>query len=167
MRWACGTGVLCPAGIPTIVAGAAIAVHGVGVAGIAVAQEGKMLGSLLASANITCPACGTSNPTVRRGKGGIATRKHIENPNDIGKDGISAWCEGCGNNLPPKFWGHSVEDLQKFSQQLGLDPSKAAVYTPQYGGRGHYSLFVDAIGPDGYILPQYADLIDAFLRSSR
>lgn len=54
-----------------------------------------------------------------------------------------------------------------FARQLGLDPSKAAVYTPEYGGTGHYSLFIDAIGPDGYILPQYADLIDAFLRSAK
>ncbi len=88
-------------------------------------------------------------------------------PANIGKDGVSAYCEGCGNNLPPKFWGHSVGDLQDFARQLGLDPSKAAVYTPEYGGTGHYSLFIDAIGPDGYILPQYADLIDAFLRSAK
>lgn len=40
----------------------------------------------------------------------------------------------------------------------------AAVYTPEYGGKGHWSLFVDAIGPDGYLMPQYAGPIDAFLR---
>ncbi len=164
---ACGTGVLCVAGAPALVAGSAITAHGVGVAGIAATQEGQMLGGLLAQASALCPGCGTTNSTLRRGKGGIAARQHIENPADIGKDGISAWCEGCGNNLPPKFWGHTVEDLQQFAQQHGLDPGKAAVYTPQYGGPGHYSLFIDAIGPDGYILPQYADLIDTFLRSAK
>ena len=164
---ACGTGVLCPAGATAMVAGAAVAAHGLGVAGAGAVMEGQMLGDLFVQANTTCPSCGASNPKVRRGKGGIATRQHVENPADIGKDGVSAWCEGCGNNLPPKFWGHTVEDLQAYAQKIGLDPSKAAVYTPQYGGVGHYSLFIDAIGPDGYILPQYADLIDAFLRSPK
>ncbi len=119
------------------------------------------------SADTTCPGCKTANPELLRGRGAIATRQHVMNPGDIGKDGISAWCQGCGSNLPPKFWGHSIEDIQRFAEQIGLDPAKAAVYTPQYGRTGHYSLFIDAIGADGYILPQYAELIDVFLRSMR
>jgi RHS repeat-associated protein len=118
-------------------------------------------------ADATCPGCKTTNPELLRGKGAIAAKQHVMNPADIGKDGISAWCQGCRSNLPPKFWDHSIGEIQRFAEQIGLDPTKAAVYTPQYGGAGHYSLFIDAIGADGYILPRYAELIDAFLRSMR
>ncbi len=64
-----------------------------------------------------------------------------------------------------KFWGRTVSELQDFAKQLGLNPNKAAVYTPQFGGKGYWSLFADATGSEGYLLPQNADKIDEFLRA--
>jgi hypothetical protein len=115
--------------------------------------------------NPVCPNCKTTNPEMMRARGAIAKRQHITDPANIGKDGVSALCKGCKGSLQGKFWGRSSDEIQKFAQSLGLDPEKAVVYTPQFGGEGHYSLFIDAIGPDGYLLPEYADKIDAFLRA--
>ena len=111
----------------------------------------------------SCPGCGQPNPQVLRSRGAIVTKQHID-PTNLGKDGISAWCSNCTADSG-KFWGRSAAEIQEFARQIGLDPNKALVYTPQYGGTGHWSLFLDAIGPDGYLLPQYADLIDEFLRA--
>ena len=111
----------------------------------------------------SCPNCGTRDPQLLRGRGAIAARQHVELAH-VGEDGISAWCTNC-TSTAGKFWGRSMTEIQTFAKEIGLDPRKAAVYTPQFGGPGHWSLFIDAIGSDGYLLPQYAHLIDAFLRA--
>ena len=111
----------------------------------------------------SCPNCGTRDPQLLRGRGAIAARQHVELAH-VGEDGISAWCINC-TSTAGKFWGRSMTEIPTFAKEIGLDPRKAVVYTPQFGGPGHWSLLIDAIGPDGYLLPQYAHLIDTFLRA--
>jgi hypothetical protein len=125
-----------------------------------------LLGSTIISnplSGISCPGCGQTDPLILRGRGAIATRQHVTDLAHIGEDGISAFCSGC--TAPGgKFWGRTSSEIQDFAASLGLDPNKAIVYTPQFGGEGHYSLFIDAIGADGYLLADYAQAIDDFLR---
>lgn len=121
-----------------------------------------VFGSSILSSPI-CPNCGAANPTILRSSGGIANRQHVLNPGDIGADGISAMCQSC-TTQSGKFWGRTTEEIMAFAEGLGLDPSKAVVYTPQFGGEGHYSLFIDAIDENGYLMAQYAQKIDEFLR---
>jgi hypothetical protein len=135
-----------------VVAGTAATVHGVA--------------TMAYIKNNPCPGCQTSNPQLNRSRGAIARRQHVEDPQDIGKDGVSAWCPEC-NSGPGKFWGRTVDEIRSFAESIGLDPNKAVKYTPEFGGgrEGHYSLFIDAIGSDGYLMPKYADAIDSFLRA--
>ena len=129
----------------------------------------KLLQSIngsIAFFDTSCPGCGSENLELLRSKGGIANNQHIKDLSNIGKDGISAWCSTCrANDLSGKFWGRTAEEIKAFANELGLDPNKAVVYTPEFGGVGHYSLFIDAFGKDGKLLPEYADRIDQFLRN--
>ncbi len=113
---------------------------------------------------MSCPNCGHADPLLLRSRGAIAARQHVTNLAHVGQDGISAWCSGC---TPPsgKFWGRTSGEIRNFATSLGLDPNQALVHTPQFVGEGHYSLFIDAIGADGYLLDDYANAIDEFLRA--
>ncbi len=87
----------------------------------------------------SCPNCGTRDPQLLRDRGAIAARQHVELAH-VGEDGISAWCTNC-TSTAGKFWGRSMTEVQTFAKEIGLDPRKAVVYTPQFGGPGHWSLF--------------------------
>jgi hypothetical protein len=115
---------------------------------------------------VVCPGCGTQNPNLLRSKGN--NNVPLENLTDVGKDGLSAWCETCTQGqLRPKnpYWKGSAQQYQDAAAEMGLAVDKAAIPTPQYGGKGHFSLFVDAFGPDGFILPDLFPTIDSFIKS--
>jgi hypothetical protein len=116
-------------------------------------------------AGVVCPGCGATNPVLLRSTGKVADDQ-IE-PENVGSDGLSARCQICGNGLRSKnkYWTLTPAEAQEFAMKNGLDPDQAAVYTPEFGGTGHWSLFRDAYGANGQFLPGIGESIEAFLRT--
>jgi RHS repeat-associated protein len=120
-------------------------------------------GELSSGETVTCPGCGKQNPTLLRSSGSIVN-DHIA-PENVGKDGLSAFCESCGKNLRSgnKYFTLTVNQAREFAIQHNLNPDEAAVYTPK-PLEGHWSLFRDAYGSDGNFLPGLGQEIDNFIR---
>ncbi|MEO6063442.1 MAG: RHS repeat-associated core domain-containing protein [Thermoflexales bacterium] len=153
-----GGEVVCVAGTAGLCLAAAPAVIAIDAGALALAGHG----AAMMHHSAACPGCGTENTTIQRTKGKIADKQHID-PAQLGRDGLSAYCRNC-SPIEKAKWTTSIDELREFARRIGLDPAKAAVYTEEFGGKGHYSLFVDAFGADGKLLPEYGDLIDNFFR---